>query len=74
MPRVKVKTPSKTQARNFPTICVRQRSREDVLRIGGEWRMNIQETVAALIDLWDNATDEQRIDAIRKPAREAQTA
>ena len=42
--------------------------------IKDEWRMNIQETVAALVALWNNSTDDQKVNAIRRPVRETITA
>lgn len=69
MPRVKTaKTNSKPPA--WPQIRVRPENLTDLSAIGNEWRMNLQETIAALIDLWQSSTDETKVNAIRRPARE----
>lgn len=70
-------TKSGKPVRNFPLVGVRPESRKEIDRISEEWRMNIQGTVAALIELWNNSSDEQKVNAIRRPAtdkRALQTA
>jgi hypothetical protein len=47
-------------------------TRREIDRIADEWRMNVQETVAALVENWNRSTDDQRVDAIRR--REPQPA
>jgi hypothetical protein len=58
----------------WPQIGVRPENRRAIERIAAEWRMNVQETLAALVQNWNNSTDEQRINAIRKPVPETASA
>lgn len=58
------KTTNKT---NPPAVTCFSEDREAIKRIGDEWRMSIRETVAALRRRWELSTDEERIEAIRRP-------
>lgn len=44
-------------------------ARREIDRIATEWRLSNTETLNALVELWKQATDAKRIDAIRTPAK-----
>lgn len=60
MPRMKAVEKLNVQPRVTPE------TRREIDRIAEEWRMNIQDTVAALVERWKRSTDDERVDAIRR--------
>jgi hypothetical protein len=49
-------------------------SRRAIDSIGAEWRMNMVQVVAALVERWKQSTDDERITAIRRPVAETLSA
>jgi uncharacterized membrane-anchored protein YjiN (DUF445 family) len=43
--------------------------RQSIDRIADEWRMNLTETIGALVKHWERSNDTKRIEAIRRPVR-----
>ena len=53
-----------------PQVTCFPEDREAIRGIGEEWRMTFRETVGALVERWRQSTDEERINAIRRPVEQ----